>query len=231
MGGITVNRTSIDEFLKNEGVAVIGIADALAYKMYPEIQKPTILLENAKSIVVFGLQFLTGSVIPYDTRAYTMVRNYLSRKIDDISIRLSYYLEAHGYTSIPTGAVGPSKYDKNTQKSLGMVSLKYSAYLAGLGSIGKNSLLINEKYGNMLWLGAVITEAPFEYDTPINESYCIEGCTLCVEHCPVSAIDSVTNDVNQMKCWEHAFHHYGSEEFNISCHTCRSICPMANGTK
>ncbi|MCK4661743.1 MAG: tRNA epoxyqueuosine(34) reductase QueG [Bacteroidales bacterium] len=57
---------------------------------------------------------------------------------------------------------------------------------AGLGWIGKNSLLINKKYGSFCFIGELIIDIELEYDKPIKD-YC-GTCNKCVESCPVNAI-------------------------------------------
>lgn len=58
--------------------------------------------------------------------------------------------------------------------------------LAGLGWIGKNSMLLSRKYGSFFFIGSVVTDAPLEYGRPVNE-YC-GSCTRCVDACPTGAI-------------------------------------------
>jgi epoxyqueuosine reductase len=60
------------------------------------------------------------------------------------------------------------------------------AALAGLGWIGKNSLLINPQYGSYLFLGEVlVSELTGHGPTPIK-NYC-GNCTRCLESCPTGA--------------------------------------------
>lgn len=60
------------------------------------------------------------------------------------------------------------------------------ATLAGLGWIGKNSLLINPQYGSYLFLGDVlVSEKTGQGPKPIK-NYC-GNCTRCLDSCPTSA--------------------------------------------
>lgn len=66
---------------------------------------------------------------------------------------------------------------------------KQLAARAGLGWIGKNSLLINKVYGSYLFLGEIISNQTFEYKLSDPRSYC-GTCERCVNSCPGHALDS-----------------------------------------
>lgn len=72
-------------------------------------------------------------------------------------------------------------------KLYGLFSHKVAATCSGLGWIGRNGLLINPRYGPRLSLVTVLTDAPLEPDSPIEESLCGE-CRLCVQMCPSGAL-------------------------------------------
>jgi len=60
------------------------------------------------------------------------------------------------------------------------------AALAGLGWIGKNSLLIHPQYGSYLFLGEVLINERTEKGPAPIKNYC-GNCTRCMEACPTSA--------------------------------------------
>lgn len=68
-------------------------------------------------------------------------------------------------------------------------------------------------------LSVILTELELEAD-PLSESLCI-GCNLCVDACPVKALESA----QQNACWDYAFGER-KKDWRISCHKCRDICPF-----
>ena len=57
---------------------------------------------------------------------------------------------------------------------------------AGLGWIGKHSLLLNETAGSWFFLGELLVNIPLPVDKPVSEQ--CGGCTACLKICPTEAI-------------------------------------------
>lgn len=219
----------IKEFIYSRGVDLCGIASADKFEGAPKGAHPNDILQDANSVVVFAKRFLRGTVQATSTIPYTIVRNQLSTDIDRLSMEFSYFIEKYNYIALPTGSVGPTNWDNEANRCRGLLSLKHAAELAGLGRIGKNTLLVNKDFGNMIWLGAVVTNAKLTPDPYIETNYCIEGCTLCIDNCPVKALSTTPPYVSQIKCWDFAYGKEKGEEFRINCYKCRSICPLSLG--
>ncbi len=68
---------------------------------------------------------------------------------------------------------------------------------AGLGWIGRNSLLVNPEHGSLLLLGEIVLDAECDrYDEPGREAGCGK-CRRCVENCPAGALGEKTVDTGR----------------------------------
>lgn len=220
---MAVYSKQIKEIANGLGADLCGIASIDRFGEAPAGFNPKDVLPECKSVIVMATRFTHSTLQAASTVPYTVVRNELSSKMNTMAIQLSNALEGLGVLAVPTGAIGPDEYDKKTGKYRGIISLKHAGVQAGLGKIGKNTLLVNEKFGNMIWLNAVLTSAELEADPIAAYEGCIPGCSLCVEACPVKALDGVS--MNQMDCWRHAFGEKDGGDWRIKCYTCRKICP------
>ncbi|MDZ4669462.1 MAG: tRNA epoxyqueuosine(34) reductase QueG [Phototrophicales bacterium] len=69
----------------------------------------------------------------------------------------------------------------------GAILERAHAQQAGLGFIGKNTMLINPRRGSYFFIGEILTDYPFEqYDTPHKPTLC-GTCTRCLSACPTDA--------------------------------------------
>ena len=212
------------------GADLCGIASIDRFSTLPDISNPAKILPNSNSVIVIAKHFLDSTIVATSSIPYTIIRNYLSREIDRITISLSYYIEKSGFSAIPTGAIEPCNWDPEVSKTMGLISLKNAAVQAGLGVVGKNTLLITPQYGNMVWLGGVVTSIRIHPDSIISNTICKDSCSLCISNCPVQALHG---DIfmDQVKCRNYAFGEENGGEWRIKCFKCRAICPYSKGFK
>ncbi|MCH7713228.1 MAG: 4Fe-4S dicluster domain-containing protein [Chloroflexi bacterium] len=109
-----------------------------------------------------------------------------------------------------------------------------TALAAGVGELGRNGMLITEKYGARIHLGdPILTNMPLVADKPIDigvDDFC-KVCRKCATTCPTNSISMedkvVHNGVEKYKInWEQCYRlrAYVSE-FWETCLTCVTVCP------
>ena len=222
-----MNANDVKQRLYDMGAALAGIASVDRFEDAPKGYHPLDVLPGCRSVVAFAMPFVAGTLRSPSPAPYTVVRNMLSDELSKMATRLCQYMESEGYASVPLHAVDDEE-DPATGRSRAPVSFKHAAEAAGLGVIGRHSLLITPQYGSMVWLGLTLTEAELEPDELLTEWSPCERCQQpCVAACPVHAVDG--EQLDQHACWEHAFGDYRGT-WRIKCHACRDACPYNFGT-
>lgn len=209
------------------GAEVAGVASADRFGQAPAGFHPTDILAGARSVLVYARPIPNHLCTAKVRAPFTLVRHRTLAILDDISMRLTLDIAQAGGQAIPIPGAEPYEFwDEANREGRGILSLKHAAELAGLGRIGKNTLLLNETFGNQLWLGAVVTDLDLAPDPPAREM-CLEACTRCLEACPQSALDGTT--IAQKKCREVVGSHTPGGDWFYACFKCKTACPLATG--
>lgn len=225
-----INSTMIKEIAINHGADICGISPVCRYEGAPQGFHPCDVYPECRSVIVFAARFPLSPLRAGTNVPYTFVRNMMVHKLDMISFQLSVELERKGILSIPIPSADPYEYwDPGRNHGRGILSLKHAGALSGLGIIGKNTLLINETYGNMIWLSAVLSSAELEPDPISSYSGCLPNCSLCIHSCPQNALNGTT--INQKLCREHSISCSDGGGWVLSCNICRKVCPLCQGIK
>jgi len=222
-----MGAAEVKQAARDLGADLCGIAPVERFEGAPRGFHPVDVLPSCVSVVVLAQRFLHSTLLAKSTVPYTTVRNELSARMNTLAVRLSERIEAEGGVALPMNSIGPDEWDANTNKFRGIISLKHAGVAAGLGKMGKNTLLVNETLGNMIWLSAVFVGERLEPDPLADYEACLPGCTLCLDSCPVGALDGVS--IDQPACKSHAFGAHNGGEWRIKCYTCRKTCPNALG--
>ena len=210
------------------GADLCGIAPLDRFSDAPAGFHPADILPVARSVNVVAARFPAGTLKAATNAPYTLIRNRMADKIDDLTFALAAALEDCGVTAVPIPSTDPYDYwDEAERRGQGVLSLKHAAVRAGLGKMGKNTLLVNDRFGNMLWLGAVIVDRELDADPLATYDTCPDGCRLCVENCPGQAIADGT--VIQKNCRPISGRVTPGGGLVYACNLCRKICPNCLG--
>jgi epoxyqueuosine reductase len=192
---------------------------------------PSLLVRGAKSIIVAGLNYYSspmqgGDGIPIISR-YAYGRDYHTVVKEKLKLLLDYIV------SLQPSVEGKFFVDN------GPVLEKAWAKEAGLGWIGRHSVLINREIGSFVFLGEIILNIELQYDTPYNKDNC-KGCRICLDACPTRAInDDRTIDARRCISWLTVENKNTiPEEFRgkmndriFGCDICQEVCPWNKHAK
>lgn len=103
---------------------------------------------------------------------------------------------------------------------------------AGLGWIGKSSLLVNPQFGTYTFIGTLISSLKLKPDTPMRNR--CGNCNACINSCPTNALKN-NYWLDARKCLSYhtiesrnVVPEYNSEIANSTlygCDICQSVCP------
>ena len=197
-------KTEILNYIRSLGIPVAGVTgDGATY-----------------SKIVCLFPYFTGeqnrgnlSMYAYGKDYHTIVREYLL-KIADFIATLS------------------PESTSSVHVDIGTTDDKFSAFSAGLGFYGRNTLLIHPQYGSYVFIGYVESNLILEADRPTLQT-CAD-CRKCETACPGGALRDGKIDVS--KCISHITQKKGvlcENEAEImrkggfiwGCDICQSVCP------
>ena len=104
---------------------------------------------------------------------------------------------------------------------------------AGLGWIGKNTMLIHPRIGSWTFIGTVFTDLVLDVDVPIDTDRC-GSCTRCLDACPTDAFVA-DRSLDATRCLSYLTIEYKSalpetllphwDGWAFGCDVCNSVCP------
>jgi len=139
--------------------------------------------------------------------------------------RISFYLEA---ILKSLGFEAKSNYDAHYDMILPPMAIH-----AGLGEMGRNNILIADKFGSRVRIAAVTTDMKLKEDKPIDlgaEAFC-KICKKCADNCPSNSLsqdDKVA--VRGVDKWPtHVETCYGYwRTIGTDCGICMAVCPFSH---
>ena len=222
-------KETIKSILLESGADLCGIANISAFSEAPEGFRPTDIAPDCRSVVVFAKPVPRGTALVSPRIVYQRYNSIALQELDRIAYLAANRIEStiSGARVVPLPSDNPYEYwVPERMEGRGILSMKHAAVLAGLGTLGKSTLLMNHDYGNMLCIGAMLTNLDLPSDPPA-EAVCPEHCRLCIDNCPAGAISE--RGVDQMLCRKRAYS-VNSRGFDVvDCDLCRMKCPRAFG--
>ena len=149
---------------------------------------------------------------------FSVHSEYVNSRLNRAVHELADLFHKEGCRSIPLpAAIG---FITDQRFSPALFSYKHAGELAGLGTIGRNSLLINPEFGPRIRLACLLTEAVLEPSPRVQKDYCT-NCDACIRVCPARAIEAPGSgqaySINKFAC--RAYRQVGQV-----CSVCLKVC-------
>jgi epoxyqueuosine reductase QueG len=191
------NYLQLKKFSLNLGLDLFGVGDISEVKKEFAIL-PDLLMRFDKAVSL-GIG-LSGAVLSEisdrPTRLYFHHYRTANAILDQLAFRVSGYIQKKGFLALPI----PASQILDWQKQTAHLSHKQIGVLAGLGWIGRNNLLVNNKLGARIRLATILTNMPLKVDKPLKTGCGV--CRRCLEICPAGAIKERAQDFDHIKCFE-----------------------------
>ena len=179
-------------------MAAFGVADLTALSE----QKPDVLSDVGDGFtraVVIGVRLqdaVLQGVNDRPTPLYFHLYRQANYELDRTAFDAAGLLQAAGCRAIAIPA--SQVIARNPMR--GHLSHKLLGWAAGIGWIGRSSLLVHPRFGARMRYVSVLTDAPLEAGRPA-EDQCGE-CRKCAAACPAGAIHQSFRDFDLNKCYE-----------------------------
>src|SRR5579863_1118431 len=186
----------------------------------------------AHSVIVCAINYNVAE--PYSTQVQDRSRGWISRYAwskedyhDAVLRRLKQVEKA-----LWGGNFCPPDLTTRSYVDTGPLVERVFAKYAGVGWIGKNTCIINQKKGSWLFLGVILTSLELQPDLPAPDR--CGTCTRCIEACPTDALIA-PYQLDSNKCISYlTIEKRGEipEELRASmgrhvfgCDICQDVCP------
>jgi epoxyqueuosine reductase len=223
-------KEKIKKVAFGKGVDLFGIASVDRFENAPQGFHPKDIYSKTQSVIVFAIRLPVETLFAENPIPFTHVNTLAMQKLDAMTFDISRELENIGIQNVLIPCDDPYEFwDKDKQEGRGILSMRHAGVLAGLGKLGRNNLLINKTYGNMIEIGALLTDEKLESDPLADYEVCPPRCRICLDNCPQNALTG--ESVIQKKC--RPLSNYRNERGFVikKCFECRKQCPSALGIK
>jgi len=229
-------RARLEKVALRDGAVAFGVASAKAVDSLPRIKigwtinrytvKLRSVMPGATSAIVFGIPSMDDTDELEIDRGDGIFSYPGYQPIKVIYRDLVRVLSSEGYKA--------EWLDEETSTT----SYKRVASLAGIGSFGKNSLILAPRYGPWLRIGLVVTDAPLKPDEPFKKDLCGD-CVKCIRSCPAGALTqykvspdrclvgatSVKNSTRKIGVLLDKFEPRITPRARVMCRICQMACP------
>lgn len=184
---------------------------------------PNLLMDQGKTIISIAFPYIYN-LLPngefYFSR-YTRGEDY-HRVIKSYLDKIVDFIQGLGGTALAFADSNP-------------LPERYIAKVSGIGFIGRNNMIITEKYGSFVFLGEIITDLELEESKQLNIS--CGNCNECFSQCPTASISEKQCNPNICLSYITQKKHIEDKWFKklngriFGCDSCQMACPFNKNIK
>jgi epoxyqueuosine reductase len=215
------NYETLKEFSVEQDFSLFGVADITEIRQ--EFNLPNISLEKFSRGIALGKRLLDAVIEEIEDRPTALYFHHyrqLNFFLDRGAFLMASYIQDLGFKALPI----PASQITDWEKQQSHVSHKKVGYLAGLGWIGRNNLLVNPDFGSRFRLVTILTDMLLTTDHPLDEDCGL--CRACISVCPAKAIQEDVSNFDHWGCFDKLkeFRKSGIVGQHI-CGVCIKACP------
>lgn len=177
----------LKDFVEKLGINLFGVADISKEKING--------LGRAISIAVRLSDKIIEEIKDRPTKLYFHHYGQANNFLDQASFKIANFIQEKDRNAMPI----PASQIIDWENQKGEVSHKKIAYLAGLGWLGRNNLIVNPKYGARIRFATILTDMDLPADKPLKDD--CGDCKDCLPVCPVSAIKESQKNFDHIACF------------------------------
>lgn len=194
-------------------------------------QHPSSILDGCRSLLMLGLPYLSSA----ELRRPPVAKAGVARTARYALGEWDYHDVIHDrLKQLKTWLIqqAPGAQVRGVVDTAPLLEREF-AEKAGLGWVGKNTLLLNRQWGSYFFLAALLTNLELIPDPPSTHSYC-GTCTACIQACPTNAFPTpYVLDANRCISYLTIEHREQietelAEQLNgwvFGCDICQEVCP------
>jgi epoxyqueuosine reductase len=187
---------------------------------------PASILPDVRSVVMVGMNYFPGDHPPTDgahgrVARYAAGNDYhdvLRGKLDELLARVQ--------------GDAPGTQGRGVVDTAPLLERDF-ARRAGLGWIGKNTMLLHKRLGSYFFLGALLLDCDLTPDEPFDAFHC-GTCTRCLDACPTDAFAG-PHRLDARRCISYLTIELrgplpeelrpGVGDWVFGCDVCQEVCP------
>ncbi len=214
------NKSKLRLLSQQWGASLFGVA-RLEEIPRDQILLPARILDQLPLALSIGFHLSDAVIEDIENQPTPLYFHHYQRVnilLDTIGLRITSAIQEMGYQALPV----PASQIVDWKNQKGHLSHKRVARLAGLGWIGRNNLLVNNRFGSRIRLVTILTNLPLEIDLPTTKD--CGTCRACLSVCPAGAISERVEDFDHLRCYEKL--RTFSKTLHFSHHIC-GVCVRA----